>query len=68
MFKKRLNKYMISYYYYTDNTARQGFGNSIIETGLDFLKSENYNIIIDSIKQQNDFDIVIILNILKLKN
>lgn len=58
---------MISYYF-TENAVKQGYGSIIIETGLDFLKSENYNIIIDTIKQQTDLDKVIILNILKLKN
>lgn len=66
MFKKRVKKYMISYYF-TENAAKQGCGSIIIETGLDCLKSENYNILIDSIKQQTDFDQVVILNILKLK-
>lgn len=66
MFMKRVKKYMISYYY-MENTSKQGYGSIIIETGLDFLKSENYNIIIDSIKQQTDFEQVVILNILKLK-
>ncbi len=67
MFKKRVKKYMIVYYF-TENAVKQGCGSLIIETGLDFLKSENYNILIDSIKQQNDFEQVVILNILKLKN
>lgn len=67
MFNKRVKKYMISYYF-TENEYKQGCGSIIIETGLDFLKSENYNILIDSIKQQTDFDQVVILNILKLKN
>lgn len=67
MFKKRVKKYMISYFF-TDNEVKQGCGSIVIETGLDFFKSENYNIIIDSIKQQTDFEQVVILNILKLKN
>ncbi len=67
MFKKRVNKYMISYHF-TENTGKQGWGSIIIETGLDFLKSENYNILIDSIIQQTDLDQVVIVNILKLKN
>lgn len=67
MFKKRIKKYMISYYAFTKNANEQGYGNSIIETGLDFFKSENYGIIMDTIKQQTGFEQVIILNILKLK-
>lgn len=66
MFKKRVKKYMISYYFVA-NAVKEGFGCITIDTGLDFLKSENHNIIIDSIKQQTDFDQVVILNILKLK-
>lgn len=66
MFNKRVKKYMISYYF-AENAVNQGCGSIIVETGLDFFKSENYNIIIDSIKQQTDFDQVVILNILKLK-
>lgn len=67
MFNKRVKKYMISYYF-TENEYKQGCGNITIETGLDFLKSENYDIIIDTIRQQTDLDRVIILNILKLKS
>lgn len=67
MFNKRVKKYMISYYF-TENTGKCGWGSIIIKTGLDFLKSENFNIIIDSIKQQTDLDQVVIVNILKLKN
>lgn len=67
MFNKRVKKYMISYFY-IDNKVKEGYGSIIIETGLDFFKSENYNIIIDTIKQQTDFVQVVILNILKLKN
>lgn len=57
---------MISYYF-IKNAVKEGFGSIIIETGLDFLKSENYNIIMDTIKQQTDFNQVVILNIIKLK-
>ena len=37
MFKKKFNKYMISYYF-TENAGKCGWGSTIIETGLDFLK------------------------------
>lgn len=67
MFKKRFKKYMISYYF-NDNAVKEGFGSITINTGLDFFKSENYNAIMDLIKQHTNFDQVVILNIIKLKN